>query len=93
MLTRANLKIEGRVQGVFYRHSTKTEARTLGLSGWVRNMDDGSVELEVEGPRSDVDKLIAWCRQGPPNARVDNVIVSWLEASTEPTLPKVFEVW
>ncbi len=91
MLTRAMLKIEGRVQGVFYRHSTKTEARALGLSGWVRNMDDGSVEAEVEGPRDVVEKLIDWCRIGPPNARVDNVIVTWLDAGDE-LLPEVFEV-
>lgn len=92
MLTRAHLRIEGRVQGVFYRHSTKTEARALGLLGWVRNMDDGSVELEVEGPRETVEKLIEWCRKGPPNARVDNVDVTWLEPSPSDSLPRTFEV-
>lgn len=86
------MKIEGRVQGVFYRHSTKIEARALGLYGWVRNMDDGSVELEVEGPREAVEQLIEWCRKGPPNAKVVNVDVAWLESRPADLLPKVFEV-
>jgi acylphosphatase len=46
-----------------------------GLSGWVRNEPDGSVTLEIEGPHTKVDALVDWCRQGPPGARVDNVVI------------------
>jgi acylphosphatase len=75
--TRAHLKIRGRVQGVYYRASMVREAQDLGLTGWVMNCDDGSVEAVVEGVRSALDTLIAWCRQGPRGARVDNVEIHW----------------
>jgi acylphosphatase len=65
--------ISGRVQGVSYRASTVDEARRLGLTGWVRNRLDGSVELEAEGPADGVAALLAWCTTGPPAARVDHV--------------------
>ena len=67
--------IQGRVQGVFYRASTRDQARTLGLSGWVRNLADGTVELVAEGDESPLDQLLLWCREGPPGARVDAVDV------------------
>ena len=75
--TRAHLQIRGRVQGVYYRASMAREAQNLGLTGWVANCDDGSVEAVAEGARSAVESLIDWCRQGPPGARVDRVEVSW----------------
>ena len=65
----------GRVQGVSYRASTASEARRLGLVGWVRNRSDGSVELEAEGPEDRVAALLAWCEHGPPDARVARVDV------------------
>ena len=68
----------GRVQGVSYRASTASEARRLGVVGWVRNRHDGSVELEVEGDDEKVAALLAWCEQGPPSARVANVAVEEL---------------
>jgi len=74
---RAKILIRGRVQGVFYRHSTKQKAQALALSGWVRNLADGSVEIEAEGSKEGIDSLIAWCHQGPPNAIVDSVSVQW----------------
>jgi acylphosphatase len=67
--------VSGRVQGVSYRASTAMVARRLGLAGWVRNLDDGSVELEAEGPDEAVAKLVQWCHQGPPAARVTSVVV------------------
>lgn len=67
--------VSGRVQGVSYRASTASKARQLGLVGWVRNLPDGSVELEAEGSSDQVDALVAWCRQGPPSARVEKVAV------------------
>jgi len=70
---RAHLIIEGRVQGVFYRDSTRREAIELGLCGWVKNRFDGSVEVVAEGPKEKVETLIAWCHHGPPIARVTRV--------------------
>ena len=79
---RARLLISGRVQGVGFRYSTVGAARTLrGLSGWVRNLDDGRVEVLVEGPKDAVEQLIAWCRRGPPSARVDSLESSWEAAA------------
>lgn len=72
---RVRAVVSGRVQGVFYRASTADAARSRNLSGWVRNCDDGSVELEAEGTEEAVQDLIAWCRVGPPAARVDTVTV------------------
>ncbi|MGD9685122.1 MAG: acylphosphatase [Candidatus Obscuribacterales bacterium] len=76
----ARLKISGRVQGVFYRVSTRDRARELGLSGFVRNVSDGSVEVLVTGDRGLVEELISWCHRGPSGSRVDTVVVEWLEA-------------
>jgi len=73
--------VSGRVQGVSYRASTASEARRLGLVGWVRNLPDGSVELEAEGTSDIVDKLLSWCRQGPPAARVSGIAVEELAAT------------
>ncbi len=67
---RVRLIIEGRVQGVWFRDSTRNEALALGLSGWVRNRRDGSVEAIAEGPEGPVKKLVSWCHQGPPRAQV-----------------------
>ena len=76
-MTRVHLKIHGRVQGVYYRASTVQEAQKLGLTGWVINCPDGSVEAVAEGARQRLDELIAWCRQGPTGARVASVDVAW----------------
>ena len=70
---RAHLIIEGRVQGVWFRDSTRNEATRLNLTGWVKNRFDGSVELVAEGSREEVKKLIEWCHHGPPGARVTMV--------------------
>jgi acylphosphatase len=74
---RARLRVVGMVQGVFYRQSTADEAARLRLSGTVRNLPDGSVEVVAEGPRDGVEALMAWCRRGPPAARVEAVEVEW----------------
>lgn len=65
--------VTGRVQGVYFRASTHERASALGLSGWVRNMDDGRVEVLACGPASALQKLEAWLWLGPGNARVENV--------------------
>lgn len=85
----ARLKIYGRVQGVFFRQSTREKARELGLSGWVKNMPDGTVEALASGPEGTVKELIAWCQHGPAYARVDrvDVVVSRIEEPQSQTVP------
>jgi len=67
---RVRLIIEGRVQGVWFRESTRKEAVSLGVYGWVKNRPDGTVEALIEGPEDKVKKLVQWCRKGPPHAQV-----------------------
>ncbi|MDS2171222.1 MULTISPECIES: acylphosphatase [unclassified Nesterenkonia] len=67
------LRVTGRVQGVFFRASAQAEAEDLSLTGWVRNTEDGAVEIVVGGQGPAVDALIRWCHHGPKNARVDQV--------------------
>lgn len=74
-LRRVHLWVSGRVQGVFFRATTRDEARSRGLTGWVRNAPDGRVEAEVQGAPEDVAQLIDECRSGPPAAQVDEVDV------------------
>jgi acylphosphatase len=78
---RLHLLISGRVQGVWYRASTRTRARELGLTGWVRNLPDGRVEALAEGPCPQLEALLAWCHDGPILARVDGIEASWGQAS------------
>ena len=70
---RIHVIVEGRVQGVFYRAFTRDEALRLGLSGWVRNRPNGSVEALVEGEKSAVEKMVQWFHQGSPNSIVEKV--------------------
>jgi acylphosphatase len=81
-LVSAQLRITGRVQGVWYRASAAQEARRLGLTGWVRNARDGSVEALAQGPNENVASFIDWCRDGPTGAIVGNVEVQWQDDPT-----------
>lgn len=83
MSKRAKLTIEGHVQGVFFRQSTQDQARDLHLTGWVRNQPDGTVVAVAEGPKENLERLIDWCRQGPPAAEVKSVNVEWMAATGE----------
>ena len=68
-----DLSITGKVQGVWYRKSAVAKAIELGLKGYAQNLPDGSVRIEAEGSQEDLDDFIAWCRTGPPLARVEKV--------------------
>lgn len=68
--------VRGSVQGVFFRDSCARAARAAGVGGWVRNCGDGTVEAWFEGPAPAVEAMVAWCRHGPPHARVDGVDVT-----------------
>lgn len=73
MSERVHVVVEGKVQGVAYRAWTERSARALGLSGWVRNRREGTVEALFCGPADRVSAMLARCREGPPAARVSNV--------------------
>lgn len=73
------IQVFGKVQGVFFRASAKTIADDLGLNGWVRNEQDGSVLIEVEGMETNVEKMVEWCEEGPTFAKVNDVILAEAE--------------
>ncbi|BBO73896.1 acylphosphatase [Desulfosarcina widdelii] len=74
---KAHLIISGKVQGVYFRAETQRAALRLGVTGWVRNKRDGTVEADVEGAKKNVMALIDWCKSGSPLSRVDRVDVRW----------------
>lgn len=78
------LRVEGEVHGVFFRAETKRKAEDLGVRGWVRNCDDGCVEVLARGPLEVLQQLERWCWRGPPAARVVNVTKE--EMRDDPTL-------
>ncbi len=88
---RAHLLVRGLVQGVSFRAYTVDEARSLRVAGLVRNLPDGRVEVEAEGDRAAVEALVAWCRRGPPSARVEGVEVRWLAFGGD--LPRFEQRW
>jgi acylphosphatase len=69
------IKVSGKVQGVFFRASTKDTADKFGVKGFVRNEPDGSVYIEAEGDEEKLNQFIDWCRQGPPRARVEKITI------------------
>ena len=76
-LKQVQIRVRGRVQGVYFRASAQREARRLGLTGWIRNRPDQSVELVAEGEEAGIKDLVAWAHHGPSAARVDAVEVKW----------------
>ena len=76
-------RVSGRVQGVGFRHFTRTQAQGLGLRGWVRNERDGTVRLVAEGDRQNLEQLLHALEHGPGLARVENVAVDWEETAGE----------
>ncbi len=79
MVSQFHAIIQGRVQGVNFRYHTRAQAERLGLTGWVRNLPNGSVEVTAVGPRQALDVLLKWLRQGPSSARVTSVDVDWID--------------
>lgn len=77
------LVVRGRVQGVFFRASAQREAKQLGLTGWVKNRPDGSVEILVEGEEEQVKDFLNWSQHGPATARVEKVETRWRSYSGE----------
>lgn len=72
-MTKIRLQIHGKVQGVFYRQSALEVAKILGLSGWIKNNPDGTVEAEAVGSEAAVAQFREWCQKGPPRAVIDRV--------------------
>jgi len=83
MKVRAHIFVSGRVQGVFFRVETRDETTKRNVTGWVRNTSGGRVEAVFEGEREDVEKMIDFCRSGPPGARVTKIDVQWKEYTGE----------
>ena len=82
-MKRALVVVHGAVQGVFFRAETRDRARSLGVSGWVRNARNGTVEAAFEGPDEPVESMVEWCRRGPAGARVERVEVTWAEPENQ----------
>jgi acylphosphatase len=80
---RVRVRIRGRVQGVFFRAEAQERAESLGIAGWIRNAEDGSVEAAFEGDEERVRSLVDWCRRGPAGAKVDDVEVEAEEPTGE----------
>ena len=79
-MVRARLLISGIVQGVGYRWSCNREAKSIGLTGWVRNLPDGRVEAVLQGTREQVERMIKWCYRGPMDAQVSDIAVAYEDA-------------
>ncbi|PSP82136.1 acylphosphatase [Halobacteriales archaeon QS_1_68_17] len=80
---RAHVFVSGKVQGVYYRATTRDTAREKGVDGWVRNVEDGRVEAVFEGPESAVSVMVEWCHEGSPAANVSGVDVEYEEPQGE----------
>ena len=74
----ANIIVHGNVHGVYFRASTQAKALELSLTGWVRNLSNGTVEIYAEGTRGSIDQLIKWCQKGPPLAKVSRYDIDWI---------------
>lgn len=82
-MPRKQLIITGRVQGVYYRATACQKAQQLQLIGWIKNLEDGHVMAQVQGPEDSIEQFTAWCRKGPPLSRVDNIEIMDLPETDE----------
>ena len=83
-MSKVRFHIVGKVQGVLYRQSAQEKAKSFNLVGWVKNLPNGSVLLEAEGPVESIQSLLLWCKSGPPRAKVEAVEVTWLSQEDKP---------
>jgi len=83
MNMRVHIIVDGRVQGVCFRMYARQEAGRLGLTGWVKNLRNGTVEVVAEGQEKDLARLVAWCRTGPSYATVTGLTEKYLDATGE----------
>ena len=83
MKSKVHVIISGRVQGVWFRASTKSKAEQFGITGWVRNTSDGNVEAVFEGDEKIIEEILEWCNHGPPLAKVDNVEIKKQPSSND----------
>jgi acylphosphatase len=81
--TRVHIFVSGKVQGVYYRQNTLQKAQELGIFGWVRNLSDGRVESVIEGSKANIEKMLAWCKEGPLDAKVKEVKIIYEEYKNE----------
>jgi acylphosphatase len=81
--TRAHVYVTGKVQGVYFRATTRDTAREQGVDGWVRNLDDGRVEAVFEGPETDVEAMVEFCHEGSSAAHVEDVDVTYEQPQDE----------
>jgi acylphosphatase len=84
LVAKIKVHIFGKVQGVFFRHSARQQALALSLTGWIKNLPDGSVLCEAQGEKKWLLEFIAWCNRGPQRAEVENVTVEWSEDQSSP---------
>jgi acylphosphatase len=82
-MKRVHIQVSGVVQGVYFRQNTLAKAREFGLRGLVRNLPDGKVEVICEGNQEAIDNMIAWCKKGPRDARVEGLDIQWEEFENE----------
>jgi acylphosphatase len=77
-----SIRVSGRVQGVYFRASTKEKADELGISGWVKNERDGSVYIEAQAAEAALEKFIEWCKRGPSHAKVETFDLREIESKS-----------
>ncbi len=83
MKARLHAIVSGRVQGVFFRDNTRDEANKLGLTGWIRNLNDGRVEVVAEGEKEKLEQLLSYLHRGPLIAKVTSVQANWRDFKGE----------
>lgn len=84
-MKRVRILIEGKLQGANFRYHTQQEAKKLGLAGFVRNLSDGRIEIDAQGDDASVDKLLAWCQEGPQNTQLKSILFRYDEPAEHGT--------
>ncbi|MBE7551962.1 MAG: acylphosphatase [Anaerolineales bacterium] len=84
-MKRVRILIEGKLQGANFRYHTQQEAQKLGLAGFVRNLSDGRIEIDAQGDDESVEKMLAWCQEGPQSAQLKSILFRYDEPSEHGT--------